>query len=118
MSRLDPIVESIIKQFRERSAVGIKKYGTTLAENNTDDFLQHLKEELMDGLLYIEKKQSQAIIDSDKCTNVIYTDVNYSRTGYLDLEGDEVVFDTSDGEYGPVRFSLKELKDKIAEHEK
>lgn len=56
--RKDPIVESIIKQFNQRSEVGIKKYGTTLEENNNDDFLQHLKEELMDAILYIEKLQS------------------------------------------------------------
>ena len=56
--RKDPIVESIISQFNQRSEVGIKKYGTTLEENNNDDFLQHLKEELMDAILYIEKLQS------------------------------------------------------------
>ena len=56
--RKDPIVESIVEQFIKRSEVGIKKYGTTLEENNNDDFLQHLKEELMDAVLYIEKLQS------------------------------------------------------------
>ena len=56
--RTDPIVESIVEQFIKRSEVGIKKYGTTLEENNNDDFLQHLKEELMDAILYIEKLQS------------------------------------------------------------
>ena len=54
----DKIVENIIAQFSKRSEVGIKKYGTTLEENNNDDFLQHLKEELMDATLYIEKLQS------------------------------------------------------------
>ena len=54
----DKIVENIIAQFSKRSEVGIKKYGTTLEENNNDDFLQHLKEELMDAVLYIEKLQS------------------------------------------------------------
>ena len=54
----DKIVENIIAQFSKRSEVGIKKYGTTLEENNNDDFLQHLKEELMDAILYIEKLQS------------------------------------------------------------
>jgi len=56
--RKDPIVESVINQFSKRSEVGIKKYGTTLEENNDDDFLQHLKEELMDAILYIGKLQS------------------------------------------------------------
>ena len=54
----DPIVESVKKQFDERSELGIKKYNTTLEDNNTDDFLQHLKEELMDAVLYIQKLQT------------------------------------------------------------
>ena len=54
----DKIVEDLKKEFDQRSAVGITKYGTTLEENNTDDFLQHLKEELMDALLYIQKLQN------------------------------------------------------------
>lgn len=51
----DKIVQQVIKKFEQRSEVGIKKYGTTLEENNTDDFLNHLQEELMDAILYIEK---------------------------------------------------------------
>ena len=51
----DKIVESVVNKFNERSETGIKKYGTTLAENNTDNFLVHLQEELMDATLYIEK---------------------------------------------------------------
>jgi hypothetical protein len=54
----DKIVKQVIDQFSQRSKVGIEKYGTTLEENNNDDFLQHLKEELMDAILYIEKLQS------------------------------------------------------------
>ena len=51
----DKIVESVVNKFNERSELGIKKYKTTLAENNTDNFLIHLQEELMDATLYIEK---------------------------------------------------------------
>ena len=51
----DRIVEGVIEKFRSRSEVGIKKYGTTLADNNTDDFYSHLQEELMDAILYLQK---------------------------------------------------------------
>jgi len=54
----DSIVDGVVSQFKERSKRGIEKYGTTLQENNTDDFLQHFKEELMDAILYIQKLQS------------------------------------------------------------
>jgi len=55
----DKIVKQVVDKFQQRSEVGIKKYGTTLEENNTDDFLNHLQEELMDAILYIEKLKSE-----------------------------------------------------------
>lgn len=54
----DPIVKQVVDSFQERSKVGIEKYGTTLEENNTDDFLEHLQQELMDATLYIQKLKS------------------------------------------------------------
>lgn len=51
----DIIVERVIERMRFRSMLGIMKYGTTLSDNDTDDFLIHLQEELMDAVLYIEK---------------------------------------------------------------
>lgn len=49
-------------------------------------------------------------------TEVIKKDVNYGRTGYLILDDDKVIFDTSDEEYGPVKFSLSHLEQMIKEH--
>lgn len=51
----DKVVSQVLNKFKKRSKIGIKKYGTTLHENNTDDFLNHLQEELMDAILYLQK---------------------------------------------------------------
>lgn len=53
----DTIVNNIIQKFISRSNVGIDKYGTTLDRNDltTLDWIQHAQEELMDGILYLEK---------------------------------------------------------------
>lgn len=51
----DKIVQDVIDKFKERSEAGIKKYGTTLQDNNTDDFITHMQEELMDAILYLQK---------------------------------------------------------------
>lgn len=59
MSKQDKVVHQVKKEYDIRSCIGIKKYGKTLEENNTDDFLQHLKEELMDATLYIQKLQNK-----------------------------------------------------------
>jgi len=57
----DSIVAAVIAKFAQRSAVGIRKYGTTLDRSDltTKDWIQHTQEELMDAILYLEKlKQS------------------------------------------------------------
>lgn len=52
----DPVVIRLIQKLDQRSLKGIKKYGTTLADNNKDDFFVHLQEELLDAALYTEKQ--------------------------------------------------------------
>lgn len=52
---MDSVVKSVVEKYTQRSEVGIAKYGTTLAENNKDNYLKHLQEELMDATLYLEK---------------------------------------------------------------
>jgi succinate dehydrogenase flavin-adding protein (antitoxin of CptAB toxin-antitoxin module) len=53
----DPVVVKTIHEFKRRSAVGFKKYGTTLAENDLSllQWLQHAKEEAMDQVLYLQR---------------------------------------------------------------
>tara|TARA_R100000654_G_scaffold64002_1_gene91424 strand:- start:29 stop:355 length:327 start_codon:yes stop_codon:yes gene_type:complete len=53
----DPVVESVIDKYADRSQEGIKKYGTTLEKNSGSNryWLTHLQEELMDATLYIER---------------------------------------------------------------
>lgn len=59
VTELDPIVLQTALELISRSVVGVSKYGTTLAENNADDFLQHAKEEALDLANYLTKLQSQ-----------------------------------------------------------
>jgi hypothetical protein len=53
----DTIVESVIEQFKQRSNVGINKYGVTLDRKDlsTLQWIQHAQEEAMDLILYLEK---------------------------------------------------------------
>ena len=53
----DPIVTIVKEKFDLRSKVGIDKYDTTLFDSPDGfyKFLNHLQEELMDAILYIEK---------------------------------------------------------------
>jgi hypothetical protein len=57
----DSIVESVVKSYKQRSKVGIKKYNKTMDRNDLSslEWLQHLQEELMDATLYIEKLKKE-----------------------------------------------------------
>jgi len=51
----DKIVEQVVDKYYHRSQVGITKYGTTLENNNKDNYLLHAQEEAMDLSLYLQK---------------------------------------------------------------
>ena len=53
----DKIIKKVVKKFIGRSKVGMKKYGVSLADDPTDldGWLNHLQEELMDAVNYLER---------------------------------------------------------------
>lgn len=57
----DPNVQSLIKEFEQRSIKGEQKYGCTTDRDDIDlhGWLQHLKEELMDAAVYLTRIQKE-----------------------------------------------------------
>lgn len=57
----DPVVERVVDKFVDRSDVGYKKYGVTLEEDPGEmlEWLNHLQEELMDAVLYLQKAKEE-----------------------------------------------------------
>jgi hypothetical protein len=53
----DSIVESVITKYKDRANIGFTKYGTNLdrTDLNTKEWAEHLQQELMDAVLYLEK---------------------------------------------------------------
>jgi len=53
----DPVVERVVDKFVSRSDVGFAKYGVTLEDDKSNVFIwiNHLQEELMDAVLYLQK---------------------------------------------------------------
>ena len=53
----DTVVLSVIHSFQERSRAGQLKYGTTLdrTDLSPQQWAQHMQEELMDAILYLER---------------------------------------------------------------
>ena len=57
----DTVVTSIINQFVLRAQFGKQKYGTDLDRRDltTLNWIEHAKQELMDGILYLEKLKQE-----------------------------------------------------------
>jgi hypothetical protein len=65
---MDSIVQAVIRKFQERSELGIKKYGVTLDRTDLKplDWIQHAQDELMDGILYLERLKKD--VSANPCT--------------------------------------------------
>jgi hypothetical protein len=79
----DPVVQSVVNKFVDRSDVGFAKYGKTLRDDQSDIFvwLNHLQEELMDATLYLQRlKEEVSTLREEKALleelNASYADVN------------------------------------------
>ena len=57
----DPVVQSVVNKFVDRSDVGFAKYGKTMRDDQSDVFvwLNHLQEELMDATLYLQRLKEE-----------------------------------------------------------
>jgi predicted phage-related endonuclease len=54
----DSITRSVMIDLKERADRGLKKYNTTLGENNHQNMLQHAYEEALDLAQYLKKEIS------------------------------------------------------------
>jgi hypothetical protein len=59
----DSVVFEIIKEFGDRAKKGYDKYGTDMDRKDLSvaDWAQHLREELMDGLVYLTRLKKDII---------------------------------------------------------
>ena len=57
----DPVVQSVVNKFVDRSNVGYVKYGKTMRDDKSDVFvwLNHLQEELLDASLYLQRLKEE-----------------------------------------------------------
>jgi len=57
----DPVVQSVVNKFVDRSDVGFAKYGKTMRDDRSDVYvwLNHLQEELMDATLYLQRLKEE-----------------------------------------------------------
>ena len=65
----DKIINRVIDKIQKRAEAGYKKYGVGLDkdEQSLDTWLNHLQEELMDAVNYIEKARSVLREEIEEC---------------------------------------------------
>ena len=87
----DPVVRRVVDKFVSRSDVGFKKYGVTLDKDPSEMFqwLNHLQEELMDAVLYLQK--AKEVYTDDMQDKIIedmdpYEISNYVKMSERDIE--------------------------------
>ena len=78
----DKIIERVINKIKARSDVGYKKYGVTLKddEQTLDTWLNHIQEELMDAVNYIEKAKE-----------VLGDEIDYAILSSIDVRDEEKI---------------------------
>ena len=64
----DPVVRRVCQKFVGRSNVGFEKYGVTLQDDPSEmlAWLNHLQEELMDAVLYLQKAKEKYEVPSSE----------------------------------------------------
>ena len=64
----DQVVLSVMAKFAQRSATGLKKYGTTLDREDLTiyDWINHAQEEAMDFTLYLERIRKEISLEKVK----------------------------------------------------
>lgn len=67
---MSKLLKDLISEFEMREQRGFQKYGTTMDRKDLsfEEWLQHFKEEMMDGLLYLQKLQN-LINDTQRLPN-------------------------------------------------
>jgi hypothetical protein len=61
--KYDTVVTAVISKFMDRAKFGKQKYGTDLDRTDlkVPDWIKHAQEELMDGILYLEKLKQEIL---------------------------------------------------------
>lgn len=61
----DSIVDTILNKFVDRAEMGFSKYNNTLDRKDLSkvEWINHAQEELMDGILYLERLKQEVIND-------------------------------------------------------
>jgi len=87
----DPVVERVVDKFISRSDIGYKKYGVTLEKDksNMNEWLNHLQEELMDAVLYLQK--AKEVYTEDLQQSILEYNLQYSKVMNMQVKNEKII---------------------------
>tara|TARA_R100001163_G_C5047404_1_gene184567 strand:+ start:621 stop:911 length:291 start_codon:yes stop_codon:yes gene_type:complete len=87
----DPVVERVVDKFISRSDIGYKKYGVTLEKDksNMNEWLNHLQEELMDAVLYLQK--AKEVYTEDLQQSILEYNLQYSKVMNMQVKDEKII---------------------------
>lgn len=67
----DSVVDSILNKFVDRAEMGFTKYNNTLDRKDLSklEWINHAQEELMDGILYLERLKQEVLNEQENSGN-------------------------------------------------
>jgi hypothetical protein len=89
ISTTDHVVDSVIDKFIERAQFGREKYGVGLERTDLTfpNYITHLREELMDGILYLQKMETihnELLCDVKQLKKISVAIKSYEMVGALE----------------------------------
>lgn len=83
---MSKLLDEVISEFRQREARGFSKYGTTMDREDLSlsEWITHLREELMDAILYLKKLEN----DTQRRTDYQEKDSRVNVSTNTDREAD------------------------------
>lgn len=83
---MSQVLAKVFSEFIEREETGLKKYGTTMDRKDLslDEWIEHMKQELMDAILYLEKIKS--IYDTQRPSDYQKANSGNDESSHTDRE--------------------------------
>lgn len=86
---MSELLKQVVSEFEEREKRGFQKYGTTMDRNDLslEEWIQHLREELMDAILYLTKLKNDTQGRSNHQKEISGNDGSIDPNGEAEYSG-------------------------------
>lgn len=87
---MSKLLDEVISEFKQREQRGFSKYGTTMDREDLSlpEWINHLREELMDAILYLSKVEQLINKHNDTQRRTYYQEADSTINGDFNTNGE------------------------------